>query len=150
MTRTRTLGIATVAGTGALLALGVAPASAADTATVSVLHAVPDLPVDVYANGERLIDDFQPGTLTDPLQLPAGSSSGPASVPGWKSSISRSPLAYTSTGVSGTPCSTETVAVSFAEAGATPSASSAPVPATVAMPRVRVRVTGVLRVSVGC
>ncbi|SFO08209.1 protein of unknown function [Geodermatophilus obscurus] len=73
MTRTRTLGIATVAGTGALLALGVAPASAADTATVSVLHAVPDLPVDVYANGERLIDDFQPGTLTDPLQLPAGS-----------------------------------------------------------------------------
>ncbi|SFT32624.1 protein of unknown function [Geodermatophilus amargosae] len=73
MTRTRTLGIATVAGTGALLALGVAPASAADTATVSVLHAVPDTPVDVYANGERLIDDFQPGTLTDPLSLPAGS-----------------------------------------------------------------------------
>ncbi|MGX5654985.1 DUF4397 domain-containing protein [Geodermatophilus nigrescens] len=72
MTRTRTLGIATVAGTGALLALGVAPASAAD-ATVSVLHAVPDTPVDVYANGERLIDDFQPGTLTDPLSLPAGS-----------------------------------------------------------------------------
>ena len=27
----------------------------------------------MYANGERLIDDFQPGTLTDPLQLPAGS-----------------------------------------------------------------------------
>ncbi|WP_369255973.1 DUF4397 domain-containing protein [Geodermatophilus amargosae] len=73
MTRTRTLGIATVAGTGALLALGVAPASAADTATVSVLHAVPDTPVDVYANGERLIDDFRPGTLTDPLSLPAGS-----------------------------------------------------------------------------
>ncbi|PWW21977.1 uncharacterized protein DUF4397 [Geodermatophilus normandii] len=83
MTRTRTLGIpvvgipvvgmATVAGTGALLALGVAPASAADTATVSVLHAVPDTPVDVYANGERLLDDFQPGTLTDPLSLPAGS-----------------------------------------------------------------------------
>ena len=72
MTRTRTLGLATVAGTGALLALGAAPATAADTATVSVLHAVPDTPVDVYANGERLIDDFQPGTLTDPLQLPAG------------------------------------------------------------------------------
>jgi hypothetical protein len=72
VTRTRTLGIAAVAGTGALLAIGVAPATAADTATVSVLHAVPDTPVDVYANGERLIDDFQPGTLTDPLQLPAG------------------------------------------------------------------------------
>ncbi len=73
MTRTRTLGIATVAGTGALLALGIAPASAADTATVSVLHGVPDTPVDVYANGERLIDDFQPGTLAGPLELPAGS-----------------------------------------------------------------------------
>jgi hypothetical protein len=73
VTRTRTLGIATVAGTGALLALGIAPASAADTATVSVLHGVPDTPVDVYANGERLIDDFQPGTLAGPLELPAGS-----------------------------------------------------------------------------
>ncbi|NEK58900.1 DUF4397 domain-containing protein [Geodermatophilus sabuli] len=72
MTRTRTaLGIA-VGATGTLLALGTSPALAADTATVSVLHGVPDTPVDVYANGERLIDDFQPGTLTDPLQLPAG------------------------------------------------------------------------------
>jgi hypothetical protein len=50
-----------------------APASAAKAeATVSVLHAVPDLTVDVYANGEKLIPDFAPGTLTDPLQLPAG------------------------------------------------------------------------------
>jgi hypothetical protein len=50
-----------------------APASAAQgEATVSVLHAVPDLTVDVYANGEELIPDFAPGTLTDPLQLPAG------------------------------------------------------------------------------
>src|SRR5215212_1882153 len=49
------------------------PASAADTATVSVLHAVPDTPVDVYANGEELLPDFQPGTLTDPIELPAGS-----------------------------------------------------------------------------
>ena len=29
--------------------------------------------IDVYANGELLLDDFQPGTLTDPQQLPAGS-----------------------------------------------------------------------------
>jgi hypothetical protein len=50
-----------------------APASAAQAeATVSVLHAVPDLTVDVYANGEELIPDFAPGTLTDPLTLPAG------------------------------------------------------------------------------
>jgi hypothetical protein len=28
--------------------------------------------VDVYANGDRLLDDFQPETVTDPLSLPAG------------------------------------------------------------------------------
>ena len=60
-------------GVAGALVLVATPATAADTATVSVLHAVPDTPVDVYANGERLIDDFQPGTLTDPLELPAGS-----------------------------------------------------------------------------
>jgi hypothetical protein len=60
-------------GAAGALVLVATPATAADTATVSVLHAIPDTPVDVYANGERLIDDFQPGTLTDPLQLPAGS-----------------------------------------------------------------------------
>ncbi len=63
-------------GAAGALALGFAatPAFAEDgTATVSVLHAVPGVPVDVYANGEELIPDFQPGTLTDPLQLPAGS-----------------------------------------------------------------------------
>jgi hypothetical protein len=71
---TRTsLRAAGVVGTAGALVLLATPATAADTATVSVLHAVPDTPVDVYANGERLIDDFQPGTLTDPLQLPAGS-----------------------------------------------------------------------------
>ena len=55
-------------GVAGALVLVATPASAADTATVSVLHAVPDTPVDVYANGERLLDDFQPGTLTDPLR----------------------------------------------------------------------------------
>ena len=53
------------------LALGAtawgAPASAAPgDATVSVLHAVPDTPVDVYVNGDELLTDFEPGTLTDP------------------------------------------------------------------------------------
>jgi hypothetical protein len=60
-------------GVAGALVLVATPATAADTATVSILHAVPDTPVDVYANGERLLDDFQPGTLTDPLELPAGS-----------------------------------------------------------------------------
>ncbi|UOY00393.1 DUF4397 domain-containing protein [Blastococcus sp. PRF04-17] len=60
-------------GAAGALVLVATPATAADTATVSILHAVPDTPVDVYVNGERLLDDFQPGTLTDPQQLPAGS-----------------------------------------------------------------------------
>ena len=66
--------IAAAAGAvGALAALGIAPAHASNhEATVSVLHAVPGLTVDVYANGEELIPDFEPGTLTDPLSLPEG------------------------------------------------------------------------------
>ena len=73
MSTLRTFGHA--AGAAAVvggLVLVATPATAADTATVSVLHGIPNTPVDVYANGERLIDDFQPGTLTDPLTLPAG------------------------------------------------------------------------------
>ena len=69
-TSLRAAGAVGVAGALVLLAT---PATAADTATVSILHAVPATPVDVYANGEKLIPDFQPGTLTDPLELPAGS-----------------------------------------------------------------------------
>jgi hypothetical protein len=72
VTRTRTVALTTGA-VGALIALSAPPAAAAETATVSILHAVPDTPVDVYANGQELIPDFQPGTLTDPLELPAGS-----------------------------------------------------------------------------
>src|SRR3954449_8504065 len=58
---------------GTLVVLSAPPALAADTATVTVLHAVPGTPVDVYANGKELIPHFQPGTLTDPLELAAGS-----------------------------------------------------------------------------
>lgn len=56
----------------AALALGGTAAASTGTATVSVLHAVPGLTVDVYANGAELLPDFTPGTLTDPQQLPAG------------------------------------------------------------------------------
>jgi len=50
------------------------PATAAtgSTAELSVLHGVPDLTVDVWVNGERTLDDFVPGTLAGPLELPAG------------------------------------------------------------------------------
>lgn len=56
------------------LAIATAGSASADSgnATVSVLHGVPGLTVDVFANGEELIPDFEPGTLTDPLSLPAG------------------------------------------------------------------------------
>jgi hypothetical protein len=61
-------------GAGALVAFGaVAPANAAeDNAMLSVLHGIPDTPVDVYVNDELTLDDFQPGDLAGPLELPAG------------------------------------------------------------------------------
>jgi hypothetical protein len=56
-----------------VLAAVAAPASAQDgTGTVTVIHGVPDLEVDVYVNGEPTLTGFAPQTVTDPLQLPAG------------------------------------------------------------------------------
>ncbi len=50
-----------------------APAAATDdSAMVSVFHGVPGLTVDVYANGNELLSDFKPGTVTDPQSLDAG------------------------------------------------------------------------------
>ena len=70
----RTTTLALFAGVTAAAALTIPPAMASQQdATVSVLHAVPGLTVDVYVNGEETIADFTPGTLTDPMMLPAGS-----------------------------------------------------------------------------
>ena len=44
----------------------------ASDAMVSVLHGVPGVTVDVYANGKELLPNFAPGTLTAPVALPAG------------------------------------------------------------------------------
>lgn len=44
-----------------------------DTGTVTVVHGAPDTPVDVHVNGDATLEGFEPGTVTDPLQLPAGS-----------------------------------------------------------------------------
>jgi len=65
------LGVAAV-----VMAVGMPAASAADEATVSVLHAIPmgsgaDV-VDVYAGDTLLIDNFTPGTLKT-MMVPAGS-----------------------------------------------------------------------------
>ena len=63
---------ALVAG-ATVTALAAAPAAADDhESAVSVLHGVPGLTVDVYVDGEELLPDFEPGTLTDPMMLAAG------------------------------------------------------------------------------
>jgi hypothetical protein len=48
-------------------------AQATTTATVSVVHGVPNTPVNVFVNGKLTLTDFKPGTVAGPLQLPAGS-----------------------------------------------------------------------------
>lgn len=70
MKTTRALAAIALAGTS----LGLAAPANADSheATVSVLHGVPGATVDVYANGDSLLTNFKPGTLTDPAKLPAG------------------------------------------------------------------------------
>jgi len=40
--------------------------------TVTIVHGVPDLTVDVYANGDLLLPGFAPGTVTKPMRLPEG------------------------------------------------------------------------------
>lgn len=60
-------------GLTALFTTLVMPAGAhAGTGTVTVVHGIPDLTVDVYVDGEVALEDFKPDTVTDPIQLPAG------------------------------------------------------------------------------
>jgi hypothetical protein len=65
-----TLALALATGVG--LTAPVPALAATGTSDVSVLHGVPGLTVDVYANGKSLLTAFKPGTLTDPVKLPAG------------------------------------------------------------------------------
>ncbi|RYV51697.1 DUF4397 domain-containing protein [Pengzhenrongella frigida] len=63
------------AAAGLTLALvGAVPAGAATAgnASLSVLHGVPDLTVDVYVNGALTLDNFAPGDLAGPLDLAPG------------------------------------------------------------------------------
>ena len=64
----KTFALALVALTGMLSS----PVLAGSTATVSVVHGVPGLTVDVYVNGDLALPGFKPGTITDPLSLPPG------------------------------------------------------------------------------
>lgn len=47
-------------------------AGAQGTGTVTVVHGIPGLAVDVYVNGNLTLKGFAPNTVSNPLQLPAG------------------------------------------------------------------------------
>lgn len=60
---------------GLILSLSIAGAASASshTGSVTVVHGVPGLTVDVYVNGELTLEGFEPGSVTDPLELEEGS-----------------------------------------------------------------------------
>jgi hypothetical protein len=65
-------GIATLAA-GSGLIFPAAASAASGNATVTVVHGIPNTPVDVYANGKEILPGFTFKTVTQPLSLPAGS-----------------------------------------------------------------------------
>jgi hypothetical protein len=64
-------GAAAAVAFAGLSAMTVTPAFAA-TSKVSVVHGIPGQPVDVYVNGERTLENFQPGDVAGPLDLEEG------------------------------------------------------------------------------
>ncbi|MFJ9673993.1 DUF4397 domain-containing protein [Streptomyces sp. NPDC101221] len=68
--------IAAASAGACVLALGLtgpaATAAPQGTGLVSVFHGIPGMTVDVYTNGDELLSDFKPGTVTDPRSLDAG------------------------------------------------------------------------------
>jgi len=64
------------AGLAAALVMGLAgtaSAQGAQDATVTVVHGVPGIPVDVYVNNKLTLPNFQPETVSQPLSVPPGS-----------------------------------------------------------------------------
>jgi hypothetical protein len=61
-----------VLGLAAGSAATVPAAAAAGTGTVTIVHGIPNTPVDVYANGKKILSGFTFKTVTSPLSLPAG------------------------------------------------------------------------------
>jgi hypothetical protein len=71
ISRLTALGAAAVVAAAGSFAL--APtAQAAEQGTVTVVHGIPGLDVDVYVNDKKTLTDFTAGTVTDPLTLDAG------------------------------------------------------------------------------
>ena len=71
----RALSIIAVATLGVVTALltVATPSSAAASAKVSVVHGIPNTPVNVFVNGKSTLQNFKPGTVAGPLDLAAGS-----------------------------------------------------------------------------
>ena len=59
-------------GVAAFVAAPSAAADTADDAVLSIMHGVPDTTVDVWVDEELTVDDFEPGDMAGPLDLPAG------------------------------------------------------------------------------
>lgn len=69
----KTLALALTATVGAAtLGLGAAASAQTGNGTVTVIHGVPGVTVDVYVNDALTLEDFTPNTVTDPIELPAG------------------------------------------------------------------------------
>lgn len=69
--------IIATAAVAAVVVLGLSLPAEAKTpavsyAKVSILHAVPNTPVDVYINHHRFLQNFQPGSLNGAFRLKAG------------------------------------------------------------------------------
>ena len=58
--------------TVAALALASPAAAAPGDGSVTVIHGIPGLTVDVYVNDALTLDDFAPDAVTDPIALPPG------------------------------------------------------------------------------
>ncbi|WP_235997166.1 DUF4397 domain-containing protein [Nocardiopsis coralli] len=41
---------------------------------VAVMHGIPDETVDVHADGDTVLEDLEPGTVSEPISMPAGTS----------------------------------------------------------------------------
>lgn len=68
----RLLGLAVTPLIALIPVLAATPAFATTTATVSVVHGIPNTPVNVFVNGKDTLPNFQPGTVAGPLSLPPG------------------------------------------------------------------------------
>lgn len=64
--------LATALGAAAVLLLPTAAAADSHTATLTAVHGIVDVFVDVYANDNLVIDDFSPGAVSDPLTIDPG------------------------------------------------------------------------------